>query len=332
MNTIGDWNNFSGYVLKATESVDFQVAGAEFVSGEITIPAGWSYLPVLSQCDANVMEMFADHLDDVVIIQELIGTGVFWPAFEINTIGYFQPGKAYAIKLLNPVVVTFPDCDQKSSTQPTSGINKIGTIWGELNYSPEKQVTAILKSALSDLQSGDFVGAFNADGLLCGYIEIGTVDHNLAITLFGNDQTSSTTTGLINGEPVFFKLYRSLSGELFDLEVEYDSSLENSTGNYHTGTFAAITDFTLKSTGMNEMNPVKYSIMPNPAKESITITAANGAGHSVEVLIYDMHGTLLIENSFQKQTSMNIGYLNPGVYMVVLRTAYSHEVQKLIVR
>ncbi len=332
VNTIGNWNSNSGYVAKVTEDVEFMIGGADFVSGTLTIPAGWSYLPVLSECPADVMDMFGSNLADVVIIQELIGTGVFWPQFEVYTLGTFEPGKAYKIKLANAVTVTFPDCNQKSSIQSTSGINKIGTIWGELNYSPEKQVTAILKSALSGLQSGDLVGAFNADGLLCGYIEIGAVDHNLAITLFGNDQTSSTTTGLINGEPVFFKLYRSLSGEVFDLEVEYDNSLENSTGNFYTGSFAAITEIILKSTGMKEMNPVKYSIMPNPAKESITITAANGAGHSVEALIYDMHGTLLVENSFQKQTSLNIGNLNPGVYMVVLRTAYSHEVQKLIVR
>ncbi len=332
VNTIGNWNSNSGYVTKVTANVDFMIGGADYASGTMTIPAGWSYLPVLSQCSANVMEMFGSNPNDVVIIQELIGTGVFWPAYGINTIGYFQPGKAYAIKLLNPVTVTFPACDQKSSAIPSPGINKIGTIWGELNYSPEIQVTAILKSALSGLQSGDLVGAFNADGLLCGYIEIGAVDHNLAITLFGNDQTSSTTTGLINGEPVFFKLYRSLSGEVFDLEVEYDSSLENSTGNYYTGSYAAITEITLKSTGISEMKPVNYSIVPNPAKEIITITAANGAGHSVEALIYDMHGTLLIENSFQKQTSISIGNLNPGVYMVVLRTAYSHEVQKLIVK
>jgi len=332
VNTIGNWNSNSGYVAKLTAETEFLIAGESYAAKTITIPAGWSYLPVLSECPANVMEMFGSNLADVVIIQELIGTGVFWPQFEVYTLGTFEPGKAYKIKLANAVTVTFPDCDQKSSIMPTSGINKIGTIWGELNYSPEKQVTAILKSALSGLQSGDLLGAFNADGLLCGYLEIRAVDQNLAITLFGNDQTSSITTGLTNGEPVFFKLFRILSGEVFDLEVEYDNSLENSTGNFYTGSFAAITKIILKSTGINEMNPVKYSIMPNPAKESITITAANGAGHSVEVLIYDMHGMLLVENSFQKQTSMNIGNLNPGVYMVVLRTAYSHEVQKLIVR
>ena len=79
------------------------------------------------------------------------------------------------------------------------------------------------------------------------------------------------------------------------------------------------------------MNPVKYSIAPNPAKDIITITAANGAGHSVEVLIYDMHGTLLIEDGFQKQTTLSIGNLKPGVYMVVLRTAYHFEAKRLLV-
>jgi hypothetical protein len=41
---------------------------------------------------------------------------------------------------------------------------------------------------------------------------------------------------------------------------------------------------------------------------------------------------MLIEESFQQQTSLNIGHLKPGVYMVVLRTAYNYEVQKLLVK
>jgi hypothetical protein len=192
-------------------------------------------------------------------------------------------------------------------------------------------MTAILKSALTDFQTGDLVGAFNADGLLCGYLETGTVDQNLAMTLFGNDQTSNTTTGLTNGEPVYFKLYRGQTGEWFDMDVVYDPSMENTTGNYHTGTFAAITNIKLKSTGITEMNPVNYSIAPNPAKDIITITATNGADHLVDIMIYDMHGTLLIEDGFQKQTTLSIGNLKPGVYMVVLRTAYHFEAKRLLV-
>jgi hypothetical protein len=332
VNSIGNWNSNSGYVAKVTGDVEFMIGGADYVSGTMTIPAGWSYLPVLSQCAADVMDMFGEHLADVVIIQDLIGTGVFWPAYEINTIGDFQSGKAYAIKLLNPVAVSFPACDQKSTTMPSSGINKISSIWGDLNYSPEKQTTAILKSALTDLQAGDLLGAFNADGLLCGYLEVATVDHNLAITLFGNDQLSSNANGLTNGEPVFFKLYRSQSGERFDMEVVYDISLENSTGNYHTGTFAAITNLILKSTGIDDMNTTYFSLVPNPATDVVTITTANGISQNVEILIYDMHGKMLIEESFQQQTSLNIGHLKPGVYMVVLRTAYNYEVKKLLVK
>jgi hypothetical protein len=331
VNTIGNWNSNSGYVAKVTANVDFMVGGADYVSGTFTIPAGWSYLPALSECPADVMDLFGGNLADVVIINELIGTGIFWPAYGINTIGNFQPGKAYAIKLVNPVTVTFPACDQKASTQLSTGINKISTIWGELDYSPEKQVTAFLKSALANLQTGDLLGAFNADGLLCGYLEVATVDHNLAITLFGNDQLSSNTNSLSNGEPVFFKLYRSQSGERFDMEVVYDPSMENSTGNYHTGTIAAITVLNLKSTGIDDMNTTYFSLVPNPATDVVTITTANGISQNVEILIYDMHGKMLIEDGFQQKTSMSIANLKPGVYMVVLRTALHTEVKKLLV-
>jgi len=332
VNTIGNWNSNSGYAAKVTENVDFMIYGDSYANGTMTIPAGWSYLPVHSQCAASVMDMFSGNLSNVVIIQDLIGTQIFWPQFGVYTLEAFEPGKTYKIKLASAVTVTFPDCDQKASTQLSPGISKISTIWGELDYSPENQVTAILESALLDFQNGDLVGAFNTDGLLCGYLKIGAIEHNLAITLFGNDQFSLKANGLTNGEPVYFKLYRSNTGEWFDMEVVYDPSMENSTGNYRTETLAAITNIILKSTGITEMNPMNYSITPNPAKEIITITAANGANQFVEALIYDMHGTLLIENGFQKQTSLSIGNLKSGVYMVVLRTAYHYEVQKLVIQ
>jgi len=51
----------------------------------------------------------------------------------------------------------------------------------------------------------------------------------------------------------------------------------------------------------------------------------------VEILIYDMHGKMLIEDGFQQKTSMSIANLKPGVYMVVLRTALHTEVKKLLV-
>jgi len=111
------------------------------------------------------------------------------------------------------------------------------------------------------------------------------------------------------------------------MEVVYDISLENSTGNYHTGTFAAITNLILKSTGIDDMNTTYFS-----ATDVVTITTANGISQNVEILIYDMHGKMLIEESFQQQTSLNIGHLKPGVYMVVLRTAYNYEVKKLLVK
>jgi hypothetical protein len=332
LNTIGNFDNMSGYALKVNDNVEFEISGDNSAPNQIALGAGWTYLPVLSDCEVMTMDLFGSNLNDIVIVTDLIGTKVFWPAMGVYSLDKLIPGKAYKIKILNPFTLTFPACDGKANYPAFDQTNKISTIWGELDYSPENQVTAILKSALSDFQTGDLVGAFNADGLLCGYLEIETVDRNLAITLFGNDQTSSKANGLVNGEPVFFKLNRSHSGEWFDLEVEYDILLENSTGNYSTGTFAAITNVTMKSTGIDEMNPVNYSITPNPAKEIVTIAAANGTNQFVEVLIYDMHGTLLIEESFRKQTSLKIENLKPGVYVVVLHTSYNYEVQKLVIK
>lgn len=112
VNTIGNWNALMGYVVKFTTQTEFAIAGISYGQTTITLPAGWSYLPVPSNCPVGVMDIFGDHLADVMIIQELIGTGIFWPAFVVYTLETLEPGKAYKIKLASEITVTFPECSK----------------------------------------------------------------------------------------------------------------------------------------------------------------------------------------------------------------------------
>ncbi|MFP4472086.1 MAG: WD40/YVTN/BNR-like repeat-containing protein, partial [Bacteroidales bacterium] len=83
INTIGDFDNDSGYAVKTSGAADFSICGIGFSSPELTLSPGWHYLPVLSECSVNVMELFGAHLSDLIIIQDLIGTSVFWPEMGI---------------------------------------------------------------------------------------------------------------------------------------------------------------------------------------------------------------------------------------------------------
>ena len=330
LNTIGNWNNKSGYVIKLTQPVDFQIGGEAFVEKQLTIPAGWSYLPVLSTCEADITGLFGVNITKVIIIQELIGTGVFWPEYGINTIGAFEPGKAYIIKLSAPATVTFPECSDKSYKNRLIMQNKVDTPWGEMIFTPEKQVTLFPKNAIAGLQPGDVIGAFNADNRVCGYISVVEGEKNLAMTLFGKDQTQSNTGGYSPDEPVHFRLLRTGNGKMFDLEVEYDRSAENHSGRYYTGSLAVISKMTLKHSGNTEAGITRFTVMPNPADDVVNITSNQVDDSMVELYLYDVYGSLVAKDILTQSLSMDISTLSSGLYMVFLKTPSSYEVVRLI--
>jgi len=113
VNTLGPWDNFSGYNLKMSQGATLIMEGViRYPEEPISIPPGWSYLPVNSTCPANVEELFSSH-PTIEIIKDMAGTKLYWPAFGINTLEDLQPGYAYQIFNSSgfPIIVDFPGCD-----------------------------------------------------------------------------------------------------------------------------------------------------------------------------------------------------------------------------
>ena len=327
LNTIGDWDNFSGYVLKVTEDIDFQIAGAEYVSGEINLPAGWSYLPVLSQCEANVMEMFGDHLNDVVIIQELIGTGVFWPLYNINTIQNFEPGKAYAIKLNNELTVSFPQCARKTKSSKNTTINSLESPWGKLNMTPSTQVTLLQPESTGAFSEGDVIGVFDQKGRVCGSISIVGRSDNRVITLYGDDITTPEKDGLIGGEAVSYRLFEASTGKTYALEAEYSNELENTSGRFEVGSLSAIIGFKAGTNNLEDTKSLTPSIFPNPTNGALNITGITGL---TTVRICDVFGQEIYFAELTTSTTLDVTQLPKGIYLVKISDELGENQRKLI--
>ena len=110
-NTIGDFDPTKGYSLKLTNHETLSISGIRTENNEITLPAGWSYLPVRTDCNTTIAGLFGAGLQDVIIIKEIAGNNVFWPENNIATLQVLEPGKAYLIKTSQPIDITYPDCD-----------------------------------------------------------------------------------------------------------------------------------------------------------------------------------------------------------------------------
>jgi len=332
VNTIGNFDNASGYAIKVTEDAGFTVGGSEFANTGLTLDQGWQYLPVLSECDVNIWDLFGENIENIIIIQDLIGIDVFWPEMGIYDLETLEPGKAYRIKTANGFTVFFPGCGGAPLSQISSQVNSIPTLWGDVAMTPSTQVTAVLHAALSEFIEGDVIGAFGQSDQLYGYLEVDSQAQTQAITLFGDDATSADQNGFADGEVISYKLFRTSTGEAFDLEVEYDYSVGNSSGNYQSGSLAAITNIEMNSSGTGTLNTASLEIYPNPASEEITIKLNNGYSSVVGVKIIDSKGQVLIEKNFTNKTNLNVSAFSGGVYYVKINNENLNEVRKIVIR
>ena len=111
INTIGSFDPTKGYAIKLSENKTLSISGSKLENTQLVIPAGWSYLPVIVDCDVAIEALFGATITEVDFIKEIPGLSVYWPAFNIKTLLTLNPGKSYLVKMKNSVGITFPLCD-----------------------------------------------------------------------------------------------------------------------------------------------------------------------------------------------------------------------------
>ncbi|MBE0639513.1 MAG: hypothetical protein IH598_13430 [Bacteroidales bacterium] len=111
VNTLGNWDTNSGYMIKVENNCQVKVLGAINEARTLSLNDGWNLIPGMVNCEVATADLFGAILSSVIIIQDVAGVGVFWPAYNINTLPVLTPGKAYFVKLSQAGVITFPECN-----------------------------------------------------------------------------------------------------------------------------------------------------------------------------------------------------------------------------
>jgi Leucine-rich repeat (LRR) protein len=333
INTIGDWDNTSGYAMKFYNDAAFDICGSSITDKNLAVNAGWSYLPVPSECDVDAIALFNAYQDDIIFAQDLIGTHVYWPEMGIYTLDVLNPGKAYKLKTNNALNITFPDCVKSREPSFISRKNTLSTPWGEFNMTPSSENVVIFADALKNLETGDIIAAFNQNNLVCGMMEISNTNKNQSLILFGDDPTTLEADGFTETEMVSYKLYRTRTDEEFVLDVEYNISMENSTGLYYSGSFAGITNITTSITSIDEMGANDVKLYPNPARDVLTIDFEAGTDYSADVSIFNTQGRIVMQEIISNgKSELNVSSLKQGVYFVKINTSNFNKTIKLVIK
>lgn len=108
MNSLGNWDYTSGYLIKLNADINLTTEGSDIQSKTIALQQGWNLTPVLCADGMMCSEILLQLGDDLIIIKETAGANVFWPEMNIYTLLELQPGKSYYILSGVATSLTFP--------------------------------------------------------------------------------------------------------------------------------------------------------------------------------------------------------------------------------
>ena len=339
INTLDDWSVSTGYKIKMDASVGLDVDGfIRYPSQELTIPTGWSYLPVNAICAFDVDELFLP-MPEITMIKDIAQTGIYWPEYSINTLVDLYPGKAYSI--LNssgsPVTLTYPKCDGLFKLTMAETI-EVENPWNEVVKTPSTHVFGFDAAALAQFEQGDIIGAFNQDGYCAGVLLVDQPAGSQILVAFANDQITTARDGLEDGESVTYKVFRNSTNEEFLLDVTYVTQSPNNGLFIHNGiSMIGEVEFKTSSIGTNSPfgNNVIMQAYPNPSTGLINVELKGDVYSSGKLFVTNINGQLVYESEFDhltSVTSLNIDLSNliKGVYYLRLTSDEFTKTGKII--
>jgi PKD repeat protein len=323
VNTLGKWDEYSGYVIKLTQSSALNIYGPELTIKKVILEVGWNLIPVLSTSNVNVVSMFAG-VTGFYAAKDVAGQGVYWPKYNFNTIGNLKVGKSYFVYMTEPGSITYPDGGYKTSAiEPVDFVNL--TPWNDVVYTPASHLVAFADDATSGFENGDIIAAFTPAGL-CAGMNVYSKD-GAGLTLNGDDNYSGVVDGFAANEDISYKLYRPSTSETYDLQVTYDASLDN-TGKFAVNSMSAITEVKMSATGIEQHGDSHLRIYPNPTLGVFTI---EGMDNNASIRIYNTYGEEIFVNTLSASGKIDLTGHSKGVYFIRIETAEGTIVEKLVI-
>ncbi len=350
INTLGNWEQKSAYQIKTNSATILEIEGELINDRAFGLSSGWNLMPVLSECLADVADLFAGK--DVSIVKEVAGWRTYWPEFGINTLQELEPGKAYFAWMGSAEVIEFPECTPSNSL-PTNrdrlSRGRTGTLqtgatgqcagtppppgggWEGVTPTAISHNIALPVSANSNsiLSAGDIIGVFDISGTCYGLAEWNGA--NTAITTFGNDPLTAEKDGFDQGETMIFKLYRMEDESEIALEVVFNYSMPQNDAFAENG-LSAISNLKAGSTGFENYGQAQQSqIVPNPAYDAFTLMLDSSPQSEGTLELYNLKGQLMKQVEINtKSTKVEIGNLPVGVYVVNISIDNQTVVKQLI--
>jgi PKD repeat protein len=335
LNTIVGWNYPTAYALKINEEATLEIPGVDISSMPLQLLEGWNYMPVMSSCPVSADELFSSVMDKIVIVKELAGPKVWWPAQNIYTLQDLMPGKGYVILLNQDVELLFPECFKNRQIQSIPHSNKTNTHWGEIKFTPSTHSIAIPENIVSQFAAGDEIGAFDAGGNCFGALAISNTKPEI-LTLFGNDPLTTVKDGFDESDKIEFRIYQAAGGKELFPSILFNKTLPDTLPFFAGNALSAFDEIRMQNFE-SDCGKVSWEkriiIFPNPAKDIVHINISDfKLPDDIQLSIYNTKGVLIKSYKIRyAQTTLTIDDLPEGIFYFVFNIKNFPKLHKKVV-
>ncbi len=315
--TLTNWDHHDAFFIKMQEGATLNITGYAEANLSCDVPASWSILPVICPDDVSLTELFDGKAvkDNVVLIKEIAGTGVYWPEYNINSLGVLHCGKAYNLLMETADQITFPEAPTKATSNVKAweypnifGFDKpIKTASSHLIVFPEHAFEQL------NFNKENLIVAKTSEGLVCGMTPI---KGNSALTIYGDDQTTFGKDGFFEGEHISFSVVNPQTLQEQTLQITFEESWANHGGKFESNGVSVVKDAVSGTTGLANELSKSVNIYPNPTHGKFVI---DGLDESTTIEIFDAGGQVILQKTISPiENHLDLTGVEKGVYNVRL--------------
>lgn len=313
LNNIGDHIVGKAYKVKMNADAVLQVRGAVAnpANFTLTLNEGWSYLGYLRKEAADISVVMESIDEDILLIKDGIGN-VFWPEFNVNTIGNMEPGKGYQVRMNSTRTFNFPGNDitlpqlRTSSQLPNKYYSSPKSMEFSMNI-------AVPVNVLNNFVVGDELAVKNQNNEV------------IATSVF-NNQTMALTIWIneadVNSN---FTLFHWSANTNKEVELAFET-----TSSVLVNNSVVVVESTSILISKNA-----FTVYPNPSSDKATVNVSLTDDAEINISLYNTLGeqVMIISSSRMSKgfssVSFNVTSLSSGMYFIKLNSNTYSEVQKL---
>ncbi|HOT98678.1 MAG TPA: hypothetical protein PLN61_12050 [bacterium] len=324
-----DWSVPHGYLVYLTARDTLIIVGRRVSPGNtpLGLNTGWNMVSYLSTLALNPSDAFATIASYLVIAKNGLGQ-VYWPAYNVNTIGSMTAGAGYQLYVSQSCTLSYPANQGfgKSSALPTAVLPIPQHFSGYPNNSSDNAILLIEAPGLPDKAE---VGAWSSGRL----VSAGVVQSGKAImTLWGDNPCTDEMDGAAAGALITLtcwipgsnqekplpltRLQDGLRQIVLNPEIRYQS---NALWLAETaGQSILPNDFALSQNFPNPFNPSTTLRFHLPQQVYVDLCLFNLTGIKVKTLVKDLKQPGYHEMIWDGQD--DLGKAVPsGVYWLVMK-------------